>query len=238
MGADIEYLENSVKVTQKDNLKGLDNNKQALLAARQEQEALYQQRKVQKQLLGTQNKQRLVTAKQLDHRVNEQGLRVASLKVEAQALKDLLQSLAQQKPIKSISTKPFATLKGQLVWPVKGIVTAHYGRSRQLGKLTWQGILIASSIGKEVHAAATGRVVFSDWLRGFGLLLIIDHGDKYMTLYGNNQSLLKQVGDTVDAGELIALSGNQGIKQYAGLYFELRHLGNPTDPVKWLGKPG
>jgi len=79
-------------------------------------------------------------------------------------------------------------------------------------------------------------VVFSDWLRGFGLLLIIDHGDKYMTLYGNNQSLLKEVGDTVTAGELVALSGEQGVKQYAGLYFELRHQGNPTDPVKWLGK--
>ncbi|MFT7235407.1 MAG: septal ring factor EnvC (AmiA/AmiB activator) [Methylophagaceae bacterium] len=223
-------------VTISDNLKGLDNNKQSLLAARHEQELMYQQRKTQQQRLGSQNKQRLVTAKQLDHRVNKQGLRVISLKEEAQALRDLLQSLAQAKPSKAISTKPFATLKGQLSWPVKGIVTTHYGSSRQLGKLTWQGILIKSSTGKEIHSAAAGRVVFSDWLRGFGLLLIIDHGDNYMTLYGNNESLLREVGDTVNANELVALSGNQGIKRYAGLYFELRHQGNPTDPIKWLGK--
>jgi septal ring factor EnvC (AmiA/AmiB activator) len=148
----------------------------------------------------------------------------------------LLKSLAEQAPVQAISTKPFAQLKGRLTWPIKGKVIARYGSSRKLGQLTWQGIMIKSAIGKEIRSAAAGRVVFSDWLRGFGLLLIIDHGDKYMTLYGNNQSLLKEVGDTVDAGELVALSGEQGVKQYAGLYFELRHQGNPTDPVKWLGK--
>jgi len=219
-----------------DSLNTLDNNKEALLAARQQQQALYEKSQQQQQNLKTQNEQRLATAKKLDKRVNSQGVRVASLKDEAQALRDLLQSLAQQKSVKSISKQPFASLKGQLTWPVNGKVIARYGSSRKLGKLTWQGIMIKSAAGREITAAAVGRVVFSDWLRGFGLLLIIDHGDKYMTLYGNNQSLLKEVGDTVNAGELVALSGNQGIKQYAGLYFELRHQGNPTDPVKWLGK--
>lgn len=217
-------------------LKTLDNNKQDLLIARQEQQILYENRKTQQQRLETQNKQRLAIAKQLDKRVATQGHRIASLKEEAEALRDLLQSLAQQTPTKSTSAKPFSMLKGQLAWPVKGKVTARYGSSRKLGKLTWQGIMIKSPTGKEIHSAAAGRVVFSDWLRGFGLLLIIDHGDKYMTLYGNNESLLKDVGDNVGADELIALSGNQGIKQFAGLYFELRYQGNPTDPVKWLGK--
>jgi septal ring factor EnvC (AmiA/AmiB activator) len=219
-----------------DSLKTLDNNKTALLAARQQQQALYEKRQAQQQQLTTQNTQRLATAKQLDQRVNSQGARVASLKEEAQALRALLESLAEQAPVVPISTKPFAQLRGQLTWPVKGKVIARYGSSRKLGKLTWQGIMIKSATGKEIHSAAAGRVVFSDWLRGFGLLLIIDHGDKYMTLYGNNQSLLKEVGEPVSAGELVALSGDQGVKQYAGLYFELRHQGNPTDPVKWLGK--
>jgi septal ring factor EnvC (AmiA/AmiB activator) len=96
--------------------------------------------------------------------------------------------------------------------------------------------MIASPSGKNVVASAPGRVVFSDWLRGFGLLMIIDHGDQYMTLYGNNETLLKQVGDNVVSGELIAQSGDRGIRQYAGLYFELRHRGNPRNPLKWLSK--
>ena len=219
-----------------DSLKTLDNNKTELLAARQQQQTLFDKRQAQQKQLTKQNSQRLATAKQLDQRVSSQGARVASLKEEAQALKALLKSLAEQAPVQAISTKPFAQLKGRLTWPIKGKVIARYGSSRKLGQLTWQGIMIKSAIGKEIRSAAAGRVVFSDWLRGFGLLLIIDHGDKYMTLYGNNQSLLKEVGDTVDAGELVALSGEQGVKQYAGLYFELRHQGNPTDPVKWLGK--
>jgi septal ring factor EnvC (AmiA/AmiB activator) len=219
-----------------DNLKTLDNNKQDLLIARQQQQALFEKRQAQQQRLKTQNAQRLATAKELDQRVSTQGARVASLNEEAQALRDLLQSLAQQKPVKLLHHRPFAKMKGQLTWPTKGKVIARYGSSRKLGKLTWQGIMIKSATGKEIHSAAAGRVVFSNWLRGFGLLLIIDHGDKYMTLYGNNQSLLREVGDTVNAGELVALSGDQGIKQYAGLYFELRHQGSPTDPMKWLGK--
>jgi septal ring factor EnvC (AmiA/AmiB activator) len=81
-------------------------------------------------------------------------------------------------------------------------------------------------------------VVFADWLRGFGLLIIIDHGEKYMTLYGNNDSLLRQVGDNVQAGDVIAQSGEQGIRGLAGLYFEIRHKGSPTNPLKWLGKRG
>jgi len=219
-----------------DSLKTLDNNKTNLLAARQEQRLLYEKRQARQKQLTAQNAQRLATAKQLDQRVNSQGARVASLVEEAQALKALLQSLAEQAPAEAISTRPFGQLKGRLTWPVNGKVIARYGDSRKLGQLTWQGIMIKSAIGKEIRSAAAGRVVFSDWLRGFGLLLIIDHGDKYMTLYGNNQSLLKEVGDTVTAGELVALSGERGVKQYAGLYFELRHQGNPTDPVKWLGK--
>jgi len=125
---------------------------------------------------------------------------------------------------------------GSLTWPKKGKLLAHYGSPRNLGKLTWQGIMIAASSGDKIIAVAPGRVVFADWMRGFGLLLIIDHGDQYMTLYGNNESLLKRVGDEVGTSDLIAYSGEQDVRQQVGLYFEIRYKGSPANPMKWLRK--
>ena len=133
---------------------------------------------------------------------------------------------------------PFSRLTGKLNWPVSGKVLARYGSPRNLGKLKWQGIVIDSPTGNDVRATAAGRVVFADWLRGFGLLVIVDHGEQYMTLYGNNETLLKQAGDTVNAGEVIAQSGEQGIRGLTGLYFEIRHRGAPTNPLKWLSRQG
>jgi septal ring factor EnvC (AmiA/AmiB activator) len=123
-----------------------------------------------------------------------------------------------------------------LLWPVNGKVTARYGSKRNIGTLKWQGIVIDAKAGKDVKATAAGEVVFADWLRGFGLLMIVDHGEEYMTLYGNNESLFKQAGDHVEMGEIIAQSGEQGIRGISGLYFELRHKGNPTNPLNWLKK--
>ena len=217
------------------NLKTLTHNRQILLIAQQQQQALYQEQQLQQQLLQKERKQRFATAKQLDHKMEKQGVRVTSLQEQERALKSLLQSLSK-KSTPLILDLPFSMRKGTLVWPTQGKIIARYGSSRNLGKLTWQGLMINAPLGEEIISTAPGRVVFSDWLRGFGLLLIIDHGDKYMTLYGNNQSLLKKAGDSVATGDMIALSGEQGIRQYTGLYFELRHKGNPTDPLKWLGK--
>ena len=225
-------------------LQTLIKDQQQLVTAQQRHQQLYDQRQQQQQKLKQQNKQRLAILKQLDSKLNAQGARLSALHEEEQSLQTVLESLTQQKPPQPISSQPksnsikFAKNKGSLPWPIKGKITARYGSSRNLGKLTWQGIMIKASAGKNVIAAASGRVVFSDWLRGFGLLLIIDHGDQYMTLYGNNQSLLKEVGDNVTASELIALSGDKGIRQYVGLYFEVRHKGSPTNPTKWLGKQG
>ena len=216
-------------------LKTLTHNRQTVLTAQHLQQVLYQRQQEQQQQLQEQSQQRLATAKQLDRKMEKQGARVASLQEQESALQSLLQSLSRQvKPL--ALDHGFAKRKGALAWPLKGKVIARYGSSRNLGKLTWQGMMIKAPSGKEIISAAPGRVVFSDWLRGFGLLLIIDHGEQYMTLYGNNQSLLKEVGDTVTTGDLIALSGEQGIRQYTGLYFELRHKGNPANPAKWLGK--
>ncbi|NQY27269.1 MAG: peptidoglycan DD-metalloendopeptidase family protein [Piscirickettsiaceae bacterium] len=225
-------------------LQSLTQDQQQLTAAQQRHQQLYNQRQEQQEKLKSQNKQRLATLKQLDSKLDSQATRLSALHEEEQSLQAVFKSISQKKQTTSLakqtkiqSTK-FAKNKGALPWPIKGKVTARYGSSRNLGKLTWQGIMIKAPAGKEVIASASGRIVFSDWLRGFGLLLIIDHGDQYMTLYGNNQSLLKGVGDTVNARELIALSGDKGIRQYIGLYFEIRHKGSPTNPSKWLGRHG
>jgi septal ring factor EnvC (AmiA/AmiB activator) len=129
--------------------------------------------------------------------------------------------------------KAFARLRGKLVWPSRGRLTNRYGSSRNVGKLKWQGVMIKAPEGTDVSSISHGRVAFSDWLRGFGLLTIIDHGDGYMSLYGGNQSLYKEVGDWVEAGEVIASVGNSGGNKNTALYFEIRHKGKPTNPLKW-----
>jgi len=129
--------------------------------------------------------------------------------------------------------RPFDELKGKLPWPVKGRTLHRFGSPREGGSLRWQGTTIQAREGEEVLAVHHGRVVFADWFRGAGLLLILDHGGGYMSLYGHNQSLLRETGDWVAAGDPIATVGNSGGLRQAGLYFEIRHNGHPTDPGQW-----
>ncbi|HIC45298.1 MAG TPA: peptidase M23 [Methylophaga aminisulfidivorans] len=226
-----------------------DEQRDVLLAQQSLENMLTQQRSKQAQL-EQQTKQRKATLAALDNTISTQDSRLASLKDEERNLQQLLDSLSKKSaptapvakpnnnstPVKP--NTPFPRLTGKLTWPVNGKLLARYGSSRNLGKLKWQGIVIASPTGNDVKATAAGRVVFADWLRGFGLLIIIDHGDQYMTLYGNNESLLRDVGEYVKAGDVIAQSGEQGIRGLSGLYFEIRHRGSPTNPLKWLGKQG
>jgi septal ring factor EnvC (AmiA/AmiB activator) len=128
---------------------------------------------------------------------------------------------------------PFAKLRGKLEWPTTGKVRALFGRSRNAGKLKWNGVLIKASEGKDVRAVSHGRVAYADWLRGYGLLLIVDHGDGYMSLYGHNQALYKETGEWIEAGEVIATVGQSGGQQEAALYFEIRHNGKPSNPARW-----
>jgi len=128
---------------------------------------------------------------------------------------------------------PFSQLKGRLAWPVDGRVTARFGETRKPGTMRWQGVMLQAEQGREVHAVYHGRVAFADWLRGFGLLIIIDHGDGFMSLYGHNESLYKSPGDWVEGGELIATVGDSGGRAEPGLYFEIRHNGRPADPARW-----
>ncbi|MBV8122557.1 MAG: peptidoglycan DD-metalloendopeptidase family protein, partial [Paucibacter sp.] len=127
----------------------------------------------------------------------------------------------------------FASLKGQLRAPVSGKIEARFGAKRGDGP-SWKGVFIRAAEGADVRAIAGGRVVFAEWLRGFGNLIIVDHGGQYMSIYGNNQSLLKRAGDIVKAGDAIASAGNSGGNEESGLYFELRHQGRPFDPVGWV----
>jgi len=127
----------------------------------------------------------------------------------------------------------FAALRGQLRLPVKGAIAGRFGSPRAEGGASWKGVFIRAAEGAEVKAVAGGAVVFADWLRGFGNLLIIDHGDDFLSVYGNNESLLAAVGASVKSGESVATVGNSGGNPDSGLYFELRHRGQPFDPLKW-----
>ena len=132
--------------------------------------------------------------------------------------------------------RAFQTLKGKLKLPTRGELQGRFGRPREEGGVTWKGLFIRAEAGQTVKAVADGRVVYADWLRGFGNLLIVDHGGGYMSLYGNNESLLKQVGENTQSGETVASVGSSGGALESGVYFELRHEGKPFDPMSWVGR--
>ena len=128
----------------------------------------------------------------------------------------------------------FSAARGKLPWPVNGRLLARFGDARgNDARAKWDGVMISASAGTQVHAVHGGRVVFADWLRGAGLLVILDHGNGYLSLYGHNQSLLKSAGDIVKAGEAISTVGDSGGQDSAGLYFAIRQQGRPTDPSQW-----
>ncbi|GAB7126438.1 peptidoglycan DD-metalloendopeptidase family protein [Silvimonas sp. JCM 19000] len=137
-------------------------------------------------------------------------------------------------PDSSQSGQQFAALRGKLRLPLKGTVMGKFGAQRAEGT-SWKGVFIKADSGLPVKAVASGRVVFADWLRGFGNLIIIDHGGGYMSLYAANESVLKRVGDQVQAGDAIATSGNSGGMGDSGVYFEIRQHGRPLDPLVWAG---
>jgi septal ring factor EnvC (AmiA/AmiB activator) len=130
----------------------------------------------------------------------------------------------------------FTNFKGEMPWPVSGTASNRFGSRRDSGNMRWQGLVIPADEGSEVNAIHHGRVVFADWFRGSGLLLIIDHGDGYMSLYAHNEALLRDVGEWVSAGSAVATVGNSGGQREPALYFEIRHEGKPTNPTGWLSR--
>ena len=127
----------------------------------------------------------------------------------------------------------FKELRGRLKLPAEADVIVRFGARRQIGNMRWKGIILAGELGSDIQAVYNGRVVYADWMRGFGLLLIIDHGDSYLSLYGHNESILVEEGDWVATGQTVASMGKSGGSSKPGLYFEIRHKGKPQDPLRW-----
>jgi len=172
----------------------------------------------------------------LDKQLKEQGGNLSRLKDEATQLQNLIKSIEKlflDAPESEISRKSFAKLKGKLAWPLKGKLRKLFGRTMPQSDLRWQGVKIEAASGSHVMAVSHGRVAFADWLRGMGNLIIIDHGNSYLSLYGHNESLFKTAGEWVEAGDVISSVGSSGGEQKAGLYFEIRKKGKPQNPTRW-----
>ena len=180
---------------------------------------------------------RSVTLKQLDASLVSDKKKLGSLQRERSELEEILSAVEEAVADMTLPSnyKPFLSRKGKLSWPIKGRVAHSYGSQRS-GELRWEGWLISASAGTAVNAVHNGRIVFSNYLRGFGLLAIVDHGDGYMTLYAHNQELLKDTGDWVQSNELVARAGDTGGLNKPALYFEIRSQGKPADPKVWLEK--
>jgi len=197
------------------------------------------QRIAQSKQLDDERAQRAKVLNDLEAALKDQHARLAALGKDEKATVDLIAKLRDifaDIPKQLAGAEPFAQLRGRLNWPVRGQVVAGFG-SHENGDQSSAGVLIGAKEGSEVHAVSHGRVVYADWLRGYGLLLIVDHGDGYLSLYGYNEALLKDVGDWVDAGEAVATSGDSGGRKSPGLYFELRYQGKAVDPRGWLRNP-
>jgi len=174
----------------------------------------------------------------LDAEIKVRGGELNRVKREAERLRKLLDSIGDvfvDAPFEGAAT-PFPKQLGRLPWPLRGRVLANYGQPRAEGKLKWEGLLIESQAGAPVRAVAAGRIAYADWLPFYGMLMIVEHGDGYMTLYGHNQALEKRAGEWVQRGETIALSGDSGGQNRAALYFELRKGKEPQDPRRWLAR--
>jgi septal ring factor EnvC (AmiA/AmiB activator) len=209
-----------------------------------------QDRQRQKLLAQQGVKKKLVT--QLAKQIGEQRSELSRLQRNERQLTQLIERLARQRqvtskkperpsstarnsnvPDASFAGTSFPQLKGKLLLPVRGELTGRFGTPRQDSGSPWRGLFIRTATAQEVHSIASGRVVFADWLRGFGNLIIVDHGSGYMSLYGNNESLFKRTGEEIRAGDVIASTGNSGGNPETGLYFELRHQSRPFNPLEW-----
>lgn len=213
--------------------------------------AIAAEQQAQRGLLEREKRARGQVLAKISRDIERQRREIGTLRRDENRLARLLESLArliarekpaprarvERVPDGSVDGGPFHQLRGKLSLPVRGELVNRFGSPRADGGALWKGLFIAARAGDEVRAVAAGRVVYADWLRGFGNLLIIDHGEAYMSLYGNNEALYKRVGDPIRGGETIATVGNSGGNPDSGLYFELRHQGKPLDPLGWVYAP-
>lgn len=181
--------------------------------------------------LSEQKDQRQGTIKQLSGQIQSQSSELEQMVADRKALNDAIRE-AERKARAAAGKQTLKGQQGKLSWPVDGKVQKLFGSQRAAG-VEWRGVIINASEGSKVRAVAGGVVVYANWVRGYGLLMVVQHGDGYMSLYGQNQALLKGVGDEVAQGEQIALVGRSGGQSDPGLYFEIRHQGKAQDPAKW-----
>jgi murein hydrolase activator len=175
-------------------------------------------------------RQRVLKTLGADIRKNRREIQV--LRADEARLARLVEALARAAV--SAASGPFSALRGKLRLPVRGELSARFGAPRGAAGMLAKGVFIRAPEGQPVRAIAGGQVVYADWMRGFGNLLIVDHGESYLSIYANNESLLKEPGDAVAPGEPIATTGSSGGNEETGLYFEMRHLGRAFDPLSWV----
>ncbi len=196
-------------------------------------------RKKQKKSLLSQRLKRNELLARLERQINNQEKNLSELETSRNRIENLLMSLGEllaDIPQSPSDSRPFKQQKGKLPWPASGPFLASFGETRKQGGLKWNGVLISTRHGTPVRAVSHGRVAFADWLQGFGFITIIDHGDGYMSLYGHNETLIKQAGDWVEASEVIATSGDSGGQPMPGVYFEIRARGKPVNPGAWCSR--
>jgi len=210
------------------NITDLESNKKQIKIQSKKLHAIAMQQQIDQNRLNKQksNQNSLVVTLDSEIKSNDQYLK--QLLSDKNALEHVVRRLKQ----KEFGTN-FNLARGKLMWPTTGKVTQHFGSSLGQSGLKSNGVFIRTTEGSDVKAVHPGRVVFANWLRGYGLLTIVEHGDGYMTLYGHNRSLYKQLGDPVESGEIIASVGHSGGNKTSGLYFEIRHDGLPTNPEHW-----
>ena len=210
-----------------------------IAAEHQELARLRDRQEGRSQALQARQHERQQLLARLQEEMRGKGAELEQLSRDEQRLQELVRSLREllaDIPVSPEDERPFPARKGNLDWPVQGPLAARFGSRRAVGDLTWRGVLIRAPQGSEVRTVSHGRVAFADWLRGFGLLIIVDHGAGYMTLYGHNQGLFKEAGEWVETGEVIAAVGDGGGPDEAGLYFELRQNGRPVNPAQWMAR--
>lgn len=214
----------------------LSENETQINEAKQALEKVLNNQREQKASLTKDKTKRETILSSLDNELRKQGKNLTQLEENARNLKQLIDSIADiltDTPTQSQPHKKFAALRGKLAWPVKGQVEKLFGRPKPPSNLRWQGVVIRAAAGNNVRAVSHGRVAFADWLRGMGNLIIIDHGQGYLSLYGHNQSLFKTAGEWVEAGDIIGSIGTSGGQKKPGLYFEIRKKGKPQNPSRW-----
>lgn len=186
--------------------------------------------------LNAQQQERTATLAKLAKVIDSKDAKLVAERQDGKRLQALLDEMTATIGQAAPAGAAFSGLRGKLPWPADGKLRHRYGSDRVGNQLAWEGVVIDARAGSPVLAVHSGRVIFAEYLRGHGLLIIVDHGEGYMSLYAHNQTLLKRPGDRVNGGEVIARVGNSGGQSYSGLYFEIRHNGQPTNPSTWLAR--